>query len=313
MNERIESLLNGDIDPVSDARLLRRRGRTFQMASHLLGPRHRSRATRLYGFCRAIDDLADDSDNLRRSRERLDRVSEDIAPGTGSTTLGRKFLDLARDTGMPASPALHLIAGIRSDLEQRVIHSERELVRYAYQVAGTVGLMMCSVLDVTNRQALPFAIGLGIAMQLSNIARDVGEDAGMGRRHLPGGWVDNMPAPAIANPDTRCQETLRHATVKCLFLTDRYYCSGLSGLRYLPVPARQAILVAACVYREIGNEIAPQGHRSWNQRAIVPGWRRIRVAAGALCGRRYVPYDRVDDLEHDTTLQRHIADLSGAS
>jgi len=155
--------------------ILAEHGRTFHFASHLLGKTFRLRAAKLYAFCRYIDDLADKTQDPQLAKKRLQSLRRDLSLRASAHERCAQMLALAEETSMPMTPVLALIDGAMQDLSPVSIPDERALIQYAYQVAGTVGLMMCSVLDVKDAQALPYAIDLGIAMQLTNIARDVGE------------------------------------------------------------------------------------------------------------------------------------------
>ena len=154
------------------------------------------------------------------------------------------------------------------------IHDARAFCRYAYRVAGTVGLLMCHVLDCHDEEARAHAIDLGIAMQLTNIARDVLEDAEMGRRYLPASWAGDLsPAhitAASTAPDGEPAQTVRVAVQLVLGMADAYYRSGNAGLAYLPWRAHIAIAVAASVYRQIGVQIAASGY-GWHQGRHVTG------------------------------------------
>ena len=162
--------------------VLKTHGRSFHFASHILGRRHADRAARLYAFCRHLDDLADDATDLDAANAALDATRFALKTGYASDPVVMDFIILASEARMPLEPTLHLIDGLQQDLQEVALTSQAELIRYAYRVAGTVGLMMCAVLDTHEAEAMPHAIDLGIAMQLTNIARDVGEDARMCRR-----------------------------------------------------------------------------------------------------------------------------------
>jgi phytoene synthase len=300
---------NANMDPRS---VLRRRGRTFFLASLLLGRVHAGRAATLYAFCRHVDDLADESADPRAARVALAAVTQ--ALGTGRTQDARlqAMLALQAETRMPAAPALALVAGVTNDLDPVRLADEDALIRYAWQVAGTVGLMMCAVLDVDDSRAVPFAIDLGIAMQLTNIARDVGEDARVGRRYLPGSWIGDTPPAAIVAPTPALQATLRDATRRLLALAERYYASGESGLGFLPARARLAILAAARMYRAIGGRIVATDHQSWDRRAVVGPLAKTRHAAGAVLAFACSPRLHRRDNAHDASLQRALR-MSGDS
>ena len=233
------SALSADAVAARAARaVLQRHGRTFFVASRLLGRRHAERAAVLYAFCRHVDNLADEASDPTSARAALAAVQHALRTGLAPDPWTRAMLALQSETGMAVGPALDLVAGVAGDLEDVRVADEAALLLYSYRVAGTVGLMMCAALDVHDPRAHPFAIDLGIAMQLTNIARDVGEDARMGRRYLPASWIGEVAPAAIAEPDLPLQRQLQDATRRLLALADRYYASGESGLAYLPRRAR---------------------------------------------------------------------------
>ena len=267
---------------VAQASILARHGSSFQFASHLLGACHGQRATRLYAFCRRVDDLVDEASDLQAAARALDALEVALRTGVGGPAWLTDLRQLQVETGLSHRPLLDLIEGVRRDLGEVAFQSEEDLIAYAFQVAGSVGLMMCAVLDVRDPRAYPFAIDLGIAMQLTNIARDVGADARLGRRYLPATWVDGASAADIRAPNETLQTQLCAATRRLLELAERYYRSGEAGLGFLPPRARFAILTAARVYRGIGARIAQCGFRSWDQRAVVSKSNKMFLAAGAL-------------------------------
>lgn len=293
------------IDPSHDSRaVLQRNGRTFYLASHLLGRVHASRAATLYAFCRYVDNLADDAADCDAARRALVAVSEALTEGRSNNPWIAAMLVLQAQTRMPMSPPLALIAGVTSDLEPVRIADEARLIQYASSVAGTVGLMMCAVLDVHDERASPFALDLGIALQLTNIARDVGEDARMDRRYLPTSWVGDLAPSDILTPDAATQATLRDATRRLLELADRYYASGEAGLGFLPVRARLAILTAARMYRAIGARIAAADYRSWDQRAVLGSTAKAMHAAVAMASFPFTPRLHRRDAVRDSRLQQ---------
>ena len=163
-----------------------------------------------------------------------------------------------------------LIDGLLSDQKPVRIKTETELLVYAYRVAGTVGILMCDMLNCDDKNALDHAIDLGIAMQLTNIARDVLEDAKMGRRYLPESWVGDLQPERIVTlaktPLASDAAVLTKAVKKLLNLADDYYKSGIEGFSYLPLRAHIAISIAAHVYRQIGVQLRLKKH----------GWHRGR-------------------------------------
>lgn len=297
---------------------MRIHGRTFHLASRLLGAEHADNAARLYSFCREVDDIADDAGGdpaaVAAARARLGRLRSDVVAGTDGDPSVTDLLHLCRDTGADPAHAALLIDGVLSDLGRVAIADQPQLLRYAYSVAGIVGLMMVDVLGAVDRRAAgPFAIDLGIAMQLTNIARDVREDALRGRRYLPAEWVGDLTPEQIVRADPATREVLRAGSARLLTLAERHYASAREGLAHLPRRPRATVLVAAQVYRQIGVRLARDGHRVWAGRTVVPASARARVAAGALVRRPELWSQSVIPAQHDSQLHAHLEGLPGTA
>ncbi len=255
---------------------LAQNGRTFHWARRFLGAKHGPYAARLYAFCRLLDDLADGdlpdgAARLKIISDDLSRLSQDPAASANDPDMAA-FAPFMQDRQLPAHALRHLIDGLEFDQGTVALQTVDELVIYGYQVAGTVGLMMCPILSCHDKRAQDFAIDLGIAMQLTNIARDVSEDAQMGRRYLPADWTDNLSASDIAqgaaSGDIIVIATIQSAIAKTLALAERYYDSGLSGLAFLPKRAQIAIAIAAVSYRQIGRQLSAN-NLNWHQGRTV--------------------------------------------
>jgi phytoene synthase len=262
--------------------LLAAKGRSFHWARSLIGAKYAPRATRLYGFCRHLDDLADEADSLEGARLSLDAARRDLSAGSSSDPAIRDGLALMKECGIETMLVLELIAGAASDLEPVRMANESELLRYCYRVAGTVGLMMCHVLDVDKPAAFPHAIDLGIAMQLTNICRDVGADAAMGRRYLPANSVGDIAPEELVAPTHSIREGIQSGILRLLSLAENYYRSGEAGLAYLPLQARAGILVAARVYRAIGGDLRTRGGDCWSRRAVVAPFAKTVITTRTL-------------------------------
>lgn len=241
---------------------LARNGRSFNWAKHFLGNEMGKNAAQLYSFCRLLDDMADG--DIPHGSARLAAVRGGLLndqPTADRCLLA--FYPFMQEKNIDGDVVLALIDGLLQDQTVVAFKNEDDLIRYSYRVAGTVGLMMCKVLNCQKPAALAHAIDLGIAMQLTNIARDVLEDATMGRRYLPASWVDNMTAEdilnAMHNKDTGKIELVASAIDRLLALAEIYYASGRDGLAYLPLRAHIAIAVARQVYRQIGVQLKNRG------------------------------------------------------
>lgn len=261
---------------------LARQGRSFHWARRLLGATHATRATRLYAFCRHLDDLVDEAASPEAARAALAAADRAIAAGRSDDLILLDGLALMRECGIEPEIARELIAGMASDAETVRVADEAELLRYCYRAAGTVGLMMCRVLDAPESAAAAHAVDLGIAMQLTNLCRDVADDARMGRRYLPASLVGDVAPADLIEPSPALQPKLRAAVARLLALAETYYASGEAGLPFLPVRARAGILVAGRVYRAIGHRLAAAEHAYWEGRAFVPDWRKAAITLAAL-------------------------------
>ena len=261
--------------------LLTRHGRSFHWARHLLGAAHARRATILYGFCRRVDDIADGESSGNRATA-LDELILAITTGRSADPQVAQTIELLRVCGVDTDIPLQLIRGVESDLGVVRVSDHQALLRYCYRVAGTVGVMMSAALDANDPAAMPHAIDLGIAMQLTNICRDVSADAREDRRYLPASLVGELDPAQLVFPEPSLRPLVRSAVAELLDLADKYYASGEQGLAYLPTGARAGILVAARVYREIGVKLRRRDYDFWSERVRVPSGRKLTVTASAL-------------------------------
>ena len=270
--------------------VLAQHGKSFYWASLFLGANLADRAARLYQFCRFVDDLADGDlpdrlDSLEDIRAGLDDSNH---PAVSQIPELNAFVSLANEANIPLRAARELLDGMLRDQHPTALTAEIELLRYCHAVAGTVGLMMCRVLDCQNSRADAFAIDLGVAMQLTNIARDVLEDAHMQRRYLPADWLPANWADSELSPTTiacaanDCHLPVASAINHLLELAERYYASALIGINLLPWRSRYAIIVALCIYRQIGRQLQRNGLQWWRGRTVVSQWRKIILSLASL-------------------------------
>lgn len=247
----------------------KRKSRTFSLAAMLFAAEDRQAIARLYAFCRALDDYADTTQT--GDRKQLQRVLDNLSCELRDNThpVARDFLLLARERELPLSAALALARALCEDCGPRRIESESELIRFAFGVAGTVGLLICPVLRINKLGALPFAVDLGIAFQLTNIARDVAEDASRGRFYLPSRWVSPMEIEKASKGENEAIVKVDRAVKKILDLAEKFYASALRGMFFIPARNRRAIFIATILYREIGHKSSRQGAGAWRKRMIV--------------------------------------------
>ena len=233
---------------MSNVNYLAQFAKSFNWAGFFLPKNVYHDCSRLYAFCRVLDDLVDEKTNLELREQRFDEITNIYKKTYELDNNDRKILnqnehglivndmiDLAYNNKIKRIILDDLIDGVGSDLKQKVyLRSVKDLLVYSYRVAGTVGLMMAKILNVNDTRSLKGAIDLGIAMQLTNIARDVIEDKKMNRQYI--------------KPDFENIE----ATLK---LADMFYESSYTSIKKIPFKYRFAIIVARRVYRQIGRKI----------------------------------------------------------
>jgi phytoene synthase len=298
------------------AEVLARHGKSFAWASRFLGRREADIAAETYAFCRRVDDLADDAPADEAVRA-LAALRAQLRGAAGPAGWVESFLSLAERIGLPVEVVDEFVAGIAHDTGSVRIADEVALVRYAYGVAGTVGLKMCAVFGVSDPRAFPFAIDLGVGMQLTNLCRDVLEDAGRDRVYLPGTALGEGVSPALLlSGDTRARARAERAIWRVLELADAYYRSADRGLRFLPRRARLSILVASRVYEAIGFEVR-SGLRDgsyWSRRAFVSRsgkvWHTLRAVGSFLSRPLY--WRLGPPPSHEPLLHEALVGLPGA-
>src|SRR6476620_4862170 len=269
--------------------IIRKGSKSFSLAARLFDPATRDAAFFLYGWCRYCDDQVDQvgrSESADELGQRLKALKErttaafGFAPQREPVFIALQYI--AHRYGIPAHYALELIEGMAMDAQGTRYGTLKELLLYCYRVAGTVGLMMTHVMGLRDERALRHAADLGIAMQLTNIARDIIEDAEMGRVYIPLAWLceAEIEPGEIAAPQHR--EKLAMLTLRLLHEAERYYRSGGEGLWHLAFRSACAVASARSVYSEIGRRLAAKGARAWDERTYVTGARKIWVVFGAI-------------------------------
>ena len=209
--------------------------KSFNWAGFFLPKKVYKKCSSLYDFCRTLDDIADQELKLDIKIKQFKEFKNNFKNKDSNNHIIKNMHKVIDDYGISKKIVYDLFDGVESDLKNEVkINSKKELLIYSYRVAGTVGLMMAKILNVKKQNALKSAIDLGIAMQLTNIARDVVEDNKKNRKYI------NSNFESIRN-------TLKTA--------DTFYDSSFSSIRDIPIRYRFAILVARRVYRQIGSNI----------------------------------------------------------
>ena len=262
--------------------ILANKGKTFFWAKFLLKQEHAEDATRLYRFCRYIDDIGDESDDKDHAHQVLSKVISEVNTGISSDPVINDAIKLFNKKNIDIRVPIELINGVLSDLKSVRIASEDQLLIYCYRVAGTVGLMMSKILDVNDERAYAHAIDLGIAMQLTNICRDVTEDAIMQRRYIPGSMCNNPEPDLLINPNKEIKILISKNLNDLLHMADNYYQSGHDGLCFLPLRARMGMAIAAFLYRHIGVKLKNKNYEFWMGRVFVPKALKLKLTAQIL-------------------------------
>ncbi len=263
--------------------LLQGGSKTFFAASLILPRSLRRSATALYAFCRLADDAVDIGGglpDLAALERRLDRA---FAGRPMDFAADRAFADVVARHGIPRALPAALIEGFAWDAEGRRYERLSDLRAYAARVAGSVGAMMAMLMGARAPEVIARACDLGVAMQLTNIARDVGEDARLGRLYLPLAWLREAGIDAddfVARP--KFGPALAALVRKLLAAADFLYARAATGIGALPLTCRPGMHAARLLYAEIGREVERQDLDSVSRRAVVPARRKVRLLAAAL-------------------------------
>ena len=290
-------------DVLNASRASIQRGSTsFAAAARLFDPRIREDAYMLYAWCRHCDDEIDGQvmghgavglDPVlagRKLAELEDKTRRAIAGEPTDDAAFAAFQRVALRHGIPARHPLDLMQGFRMDVEGRVYRTLEDTLLYAYHVAGVVGVMMAQVMGVRDIATLRRASDLGLALQLTNIARDVIEDAKGGRVYLPAEWLGTAAGNPAADPAARA--VVFAATERLLAEAEPYYASARWGLKALGFRSAWAVAAAHGVYRQIGLRVRAAGPAGMDRRATTGAATKLAlVLRGGLVAARAVSLD----------------------
>jgi len=275
--------------------VIRSGSKSFASAARLFDARTRASVHLLYAWCRACDDAIDGQalghrpahagstpagDTLARLRAETQRALE------GRASPDPVFQGLQRVAERHAIPHHHffeLLDGFAMDVAGRSYDTLEETLDYCYHVAGVVGVMMSMIMGPHDEETLDRAAELGIAFQLTNIARDVIEDARVGRIYLPQRWLDLAGVPPSDIDAPKFRPALFQVVRRLLAVADTFYDASVPGIARLPLRAGWAVESARIIYREIGREVVRRGPAAWDQRVTTsPGRKVAAIGQGVL-------------------------------
>ncbi len=218
--------------------LLKKHAKSFYWASFFLSKEAFNKCSSLYNFCRTLDDIVDDDDKLKIKKDNFSKFKKSFINKDFNNLIIKEMWSIINSEKISKKVVTDLFDGVETDLGEKVkINSKKELLVYSYRVAGTVGLMMSKILKVKNKEALKGAVDLGIAMQLTNIARDVCEDRNRNREYI--------------KPDfSAIKETINDSLI--------FYQKSFNSISSIPLKSRFSVIVARRVYKKIGDYILKQ-------------------------------------------------------
>jgi len=275
---------------------IKKGSKSFALASRVLPPELRDDASMLYAWCRYCDDVIDGqemghgqiADYKIGQGERLEALRKDTADAlAGKPTNNPVFAGLARVVKTHEIDHKHpfdLLKGFEMDAEDRVYETIEDILDYSYHVAGVVGVMMANIMGVRDDATLDRASDLGLAFQLTNIARDVIDDARADRVFVPKELLVKYGAPIDAASLAKKENwpAAHKAACEQLDIAEQYYESAKVGIKELPFRCAWAISAALAVYREIGERLREGGPDAWNGRVSASKGRKMALALGAV-------------------------------
>jgi 15-cis-phytoene synthase len=267
--------------------------KSFAAAARLFDPETRNRAYMLYAWCRHCDDTIDDQElgfatggqNAASPAERLEQLRAKTrlaVQGRWDEPVFGALARVVRECGIPEQHLMEHLEGFAMDVEERRYETLEDTLSYCYHVAGVVGVMMAMIMGVRDSETLDRASDLGIAFQITNIARDVMDDVALGRVYLPAQWLreEGFDGTDLADPVHR--DKIYAVTNRLLVVADQFYLSARHGIASLPFRSAWAIAVARFVYRDIGRLVRQHGPSAWDSRTRVSSTRKLFGVARSL-------------------------------
>lgn len=289
--------------------LMRKHGKTFYWASFFLDKSKMQAIYSIYSFCRKIDDMVDEAQTPDIAKKRLLIFME-----AWKTCKSHPVINLLSDIPKENWPNQKLVKnflnGQISDIKFSSFKSEKSLIIYCYQVAGTVGLMVCDIFGVKDKKMRYFAIDLGIAMQLVNISRDIYEDSLRNRVYLPESLIGKYSAKEIANPNKEAARKIDEARKKIIKLANIYFDSASRAIDHLPKGASLAVKLASALYQQIGYQLMNAQYVHNEKRCYVSNFSKLLITLGIIT--KYLTSLKEEMKLHNENLHKFIRNLPDA-
>ncbi len=256
-------------------------GSSFYYSFMFLPPERRQAITALYAFCREVDDVVDECHDLQIAQTKLDWWRTQVAlifDGAPQHPVGLALKDVIRRFSLPREQLLEIIDGMQMDLLQTRYLDWKALNLYCYRVASVVGLLSAEIFGYTNRQTLKYAHDLGLAFQLTNIIRDVGEDARRGRIYLPIDELQRFNVPARQLLDGQYSDSFRDMMAFQAARARQFYDQAFAQLPPEDRKAQRPGLIMAAIYRTLLDEIEADGFQVLDRRTSLTPLRKIWLA-----------------------------------
>ncbi len=256
-------------------------GSSFYYSFMFLPPERRQAITALYAFCREVDDVVDECHDLQVAQTKLDWWRNEVRQvygGQPQHPVGQALKDIIQRFPLPAEQLLEIIDGMQMDLTQTRYLDWKALNLYCYRVASVVGLLSAEIFGYTNRQTLKYAHDLGLAFQLTNIIRDVGEDARRGRIYLPVDELQRFNVPARQILDAKHSDNFRELMAFQAARARQLYDQAFAQLPAEDRKAQRPGLIMAAIYRTLLDEIEADGFQVLDRRTSLTPLRKIWLA-----------------------------------
>jgi phytoene synthase len=288
---------------------MRKHGKTFYWASFFLDKSKMQAIYSIYSFCRKVDDMVDEAKTPDIAKKRLLIFMEAWKKGKSHPVINL-LSDIPKENWPNQKLVKNFLNGQISDIKFSSFKSEKSLIIYCYQVAGTVGLMVCDIFGVKDKKMRYFAIDLGIAMQLVNISRDIYEDSLRNRVYLPESLIGKYSAKEIANPNKETARKIDEARKKIIKLANIYFDSASRAIDHLPKGASLAVKLASALYQKIGYQLMNAQYVHNEKRCYVSNFSKLLITLGIIT--KYLTSFKEEMKVHNENLHKFIHNLPDA-